>query len=83
MGSQIKNGGLILLLGVDGLWVSRGFLKSLNVKIAFLRVDRLAQTTSKMPFIPLIYRLNFRADFSLDGWVTKNLVSASSKECDL
>ena len=39
VGSQIKNGGLIILLGVDGLWVSRGFLKSLNAKIAFLRVE--------------------------------------------
>jgi hypothetical protein len=45
VGAQIKNCGLIILLGVDGLWVSRGFLKSLNVRIAFLRVEATAGTS--------------------------------------
>jgi hypothetical protein len=50
VGSQIKNGGLIILLGVDGLWVSRGFLKSLNVKIAFLRVEATAGISAHIIF---------------------------------
>ena len=39
VGSQNKNDCLVILVCVDGLWVSRGFLKSLNVRIAFLRVE--------------------------------------------
>ena len=46
MGSQIKNGGLIILLGVDGLWVSRGFLIGLNAEAAFLRVAVTAGTSA-------------------------------------
>ena len=42
VGAQIKNGGLIILVGVDGLWVSRGFLTDLNVRITFLRVEATA-----------------------------------------
>jgi hypothetical protein len=50
VGSQIKNGGLIILLGVDGLWVSRGFLTGLNVRIAFLRVEATAGTSAHIIF---------------------------------
>ena len=33
--SQIKNGGLDVLLCVDGLWVSRGFLTCLSAETVF------------------------------------------------
>ena len=46
VGAQIKNGGLIILVGVDGLWVSRGFLTDLNVRITFLRVEATAGTSA-------------------------------------
>ena len=48
--SQIKNCGLDILLGVDGLWVSRGFLIGLNIRIASLREVDTAGTSAHIIF---------------------------------
>jgi hypothetical protein len=50
VGSQIKNCGLAILLGVDGLWVSRGFLTGLNVRIASSKEAATAGTSAHTTF---------------------------------
>jgi hypothetical protein len=46
VGSQSKNGSVIILVSVDDFCVGQGFLIDSNVKIAFLRVEATAGTSA-------------------------------------